>query len=199
MEPLHIGLFIGGTSGAGADEQAAADAPAETSWLELATAIKDTKRSIRCLWLRVKRREGDGSLVALRALGRGLVGATSIDSLVFEEAGLGTDQLACLRDYLTGNTTLRGIKFLRTHIDSSSPAVLTDFFVGNHSLKVLDLTSNPRVDDDTVREILGAILRNGACRLETLNIFEKEEAPPDVPGISESGVEFITTFVSRSK
>lgn len=206
-EALHIGLFLGEnvTHHDVAEQPAESDLIlAESSWVELAMAIQKTQRSIRCLWLRFKSEDGherrnDTALAAFRALGRGLIGATAIESLVLEDQGMGLDQLACLRDYLEGNTTLRGIKFIRTHLSGASSLLLNDFFSGNSSLKVLDLTCNPKVDDTTVTEILGAILRNDSCRLETLNVFEKLEGEADAGiGISESGVNFIASFVSRT-
>ena len=207
-EALHIGLFLGEnvTHHDLAEQGAESDLIlAESCWVELAMAIQKTQRSIRCLWLRFKSEDGnelryDTALAAFRALGRGLIGATAIESLVLEDQGMGLDQLACIRDYLEGNKTLRGIKFLRTHLSGASSLLLNDFFSSNSSLKVLDLTCNPKVDDTTVTEILGAILRNDSCRLETLNVLEKLEGEADAGiGISESGVNFIALFVSKSK
>lgn len=206
-DPLHIGLFLGGENNDVEQQQQAESESsstailAESLWVELATAIQQTKRSIRCIWLRVKGEGGDDTTItAIRALGQGLVGATAIESLVLEDQGIGMDQLEFLSEYMTRNTTLRGVKFLRTHLDTSSALLLNNFFCGNPALRVLDLTCNPRVDDETVRGILDAILRNGSCRLETLNIFEKMEGDADAEiGISEGGVDTIVSFVSRSK
>mmetsp|Transcript_6050 Transcript_6050/g.10457 ORF Transcript_6050/g.10457 Transcript_6050/m.10457 type:complete len:225 (+) Transcript_6050:86-760(+) len=204
-DPLHIGLYLDENAAHHDDEEQAESAiMAESSWADLATAIQRTSRSIRCLWLRIKNEGGnDGTdevLAAFRALGQGLIGATAIESLVLEDQGMGMDQMVCLREYLARNTTLRGIKFFRTHLDTSSSLVLNDFLVGNSALRVVDLTANPRVDDETVRRMLGAILRNSGCRLETLNIFEKLEGEADANiGITESGVNFIASFVSQSE
>eukprot|EP00571_Detonula_confervacea_P015148 CAMPEP_0172308182 /NCGR_PEP_ID=MMETSP1058-20130122/8865_1 /TAXON_ID=83371 /ORGANISM="Detonula confervacea, Strain CCMP 353" /LENGTH=505 /DNA_ID=CAMNT_0013020545 /DNA_START=37 /DNA_END=1554 /DNA_ORIENTATION=- len=204
-EPLHIGLYLGNDAAVhhhdGEEQAESVTILTESSWIELATAIQQTARSIRCMWLRVKIEGGndrldDTALAAFRALGQGLVGATAIESLVLEDRGMGVNQLSCLREYLARNTTLRGIKFLRTHLDTPSSLLLNDFFVGNSALRVLDLTANPRVDDETIRGILGAILRNDACRLETFNVFETLEG--DADGISESCVGFIASFVSRT-
>ncbi|KAL7546173.1 hypothetical protein ACHAWF_009515 [Thalassiosira exigua] len=204
-EPLHIGLCLGNHASHdddGEQEQPESAFAAISSWSELASAIQQTRRSVRCLWLRVESEgahvESDDILAALRALGKGLVGATAIESLVFEGQGIGIDQLLCLRAYLTRNSTIRGIKFLRTRLDAQSSLVLNDFMVGNPSLKVFDLTGNPRVDDETVSTILRSILRKHD-RLETLNIFETVDEVVDAgTGITESGVEYIASFVSQT-
>ncbi|KAL7529663.1 hypothetical protein ACHAXR_003083, partial [Thalassiosira sp. AJA248-18] len=201
--PLHIGLYLGENAHQDEDEQVELTILAEQSWVQLATAIRETSRSIRCLWLRVKNEGGndltDTSLAAFRTLGQGLVGDSAIESLVLEDQGVGMDQLMCLREYLARNTTLRGIKFLHTNLDAPSSLLLNGFLVGNSALRVVDLTANPRVDDETVRVILGAIMQNSGCRLETLNIFEKLEGEADANiGITESGVGFIASFVSKT-
>lgn len=200
-EPLHVGLILGEGVGAHVEERpesAAAMLADESSWVELAAAIHETTRSIRCLWLRSDREVA--AAASFRGLGRGLVGAVTVESLVLEGRGIGPDELAFLREYLARNTTLRGIKFVRTHLDAPSSSLLNDFFAGNSNLRVLDLTANPRVDDETVREVLGAIMRNDDCRLETLNILENldEDAVAEVL-ISDSGVDFIAFFVSQSE
>jgi len=216
-EPLHVGLYLGGggenenVAGEDDDEPRLQDqeAAGESSWAELASSIRQTKRSIRCLWLRVGSGDGGGNdgwgdaatLSAMRALGRGLVGATSVESLVLEDRGVGPRQLECLHDFMAGNASMRGIKFLRTRLDAPSASMLGDFFEGDPTLRVLDLTSNPGVDDAVVESVLGAISRNGRCKLETLNLLERAEDEADAPGIgiSESGVETIVSFVSRSE
>jgi len=205
-DPLHIGLYLDENAAHRDEDQAESAIIAASSWVELATAIQRTSRSIRCLWLRIKG-DADGDddgnnddvAAAFRALGQGLVGATAIESLVIEDQGMGKDQMMCIQEYLARNTTLRGIKFLRTHLDAPSSLLLNDFLVGNSALRVLDLTDNPRVDDATVKGVLGAILRNSDCRIETLNIFEKLEGEADANiGITMSGVDFVTSFVSQT-
>jgi len=204
-DPLHVGLYLDETAAHhDGEDQTEAVIVAESSWADLATAIQRTSRSIRCLWLRIKNEGGDGArsdeiVAAFRAFAEGLVGVTAIESLVLEDQGIGMDQLMYLREYLARNTTLRGIKFHRTHLDTTSSVLLNDFLVSNPALRVVDLTANPRVDDSTIRGMLGAILRNNRCRLETLNIFETLEGEADADiGITESGVNYIASFVSQT-
>lgn len=218
-DPLHIGLYLGGgdqqvpgqgrggVEGGGVEESMELATTDEIkSWTELASAIRETSRSIRCLWLRVAKNDDESSddtasvLSAMRTLGHGLVGTTVVENVAFEDQGMAMDQLLCLREYLAGDTTIRGIKFLRTNLDAPSSLLLNDFLEGNSSLRVVDLTDNPRVDDKTVRVMLDAITRNRGCRLETLNIFEKLEGDAATIGITgESGVNSIASFVAQSK
>lgn len=205
-DPLHIGLCLDVSSANRDEKQAESPITSESSYAELAAAIQRTSRSIRCLWVQIKDDEagcggsGDGLLAAVRAFGRGLVGATAIESLVLEDRGMGMDHLVCFQQYLARNTTLRGIKFLHTSLDTPSSLLLHDFLMGNSALRVIDLSDNPKVDDETVGGILGPILRNGGCRLETLNIFENVEGEADDNiGITEKGVDFIASFVSQSE
>lgn len=205
-DPLHIGLSLGENAAQSndGDDQSDSTISAEESWSELATAIQQTSRSIRCLWIRIKNQAYDNGndaaqLAALCVFGEGLIGATAPESLVLEGQGVEMDQLTGLREYLARNTTLRGIKLLRTNLDAPSSLMLNNFLVGNSSLRVLDLTANPRLDDGFVGAVLGAILQNGGCRLETLNIFEEFEGDLDANiGVTESGVDSIASFVSQT-
>lgn len=187
-ELLNIGLYFGSTVSA---EQA-------TSWLALSRAIRQTTRSIRCLWLRFA--DGDESVLSmLRSFGQELVGCAAVQSLILENK-IGMAELLCLKDYLTSNTSIRGIKFLRTSLDTAAFILLRDFFAGNDSLKVLDVFANNGVGDEAIKELLGAILE-GKSRLETLNVGESNFGD-DVEGVSrvtESGVDAILSFVRRSK
>ncbi|KAL3782240.1 hypothetical protein HJC23_000303 [Cyclotella cryptica] len=187
-ELVNIGLYFGSTV---SEEQA-------SSWLALARAIRQTTRSIRCLWLRFA--DGDESVLSmLRSFGQELVGCTAVQSLILENK-VGMAELLCLKDYLTSNTSMRGIKFLRTSLDTAAFILLRDFFAGNGSLKVLDVYANNGVGDEAVREVLGAI-SEGRSRLETLNVGESNFGD-DVEGVSRvthSGVEAILAFVRRSK
>lgn len=200
-EPLHVGLILGECAGAHLEElpeSAAAMVADDSSWVELAAAIQKTTRSIRCLWLRADSEVA--AAASIRGLGQGLVGAAAVESLVLEGHGIGPDELACLREYLARNTTLRGMKFVRTRLDAPSSTLLNDFFAGNLNLRVLDFTANPRVDDETVRGVLGAIMRNDGCRLETLNILENLDGGADSEIlVSDTGVDFIAYFLSRSE
>ncbi|KAL7521351.1 hypothetical protein ACHAWX_006021 [Stephanocyclus meneghinianus] len=186
-ELLNIGLYFGSTISA---EQT-------TSWLALSRAIRQTTRSIRCLWLRFA--DGDESVLSmLRSFGQELVGCAAVQSLILENK-IGMAELLCLKDYLTSNTSMRGIKFLRTSLDTAAFILLHDFFAGNDSLKVLDVFANNGVGDEAIKELLGAILE-GKSRLETLNVGESNFGD-DVEGVSrvtESGVEAILSFVRRT-
>ncbi|KAL7480329.1 hypothetical protein ACHAW6_006025 [Cyclotella cf. meneghiniana] len=186
-ELLNIGLYFGSTVSA---EQT-------TSWLALSRAIRQTTRSIRCLWLRFA--DGDESVLSmLRSFGQELVGCAAVQSLILENK-IGMAELLCLKDYLTSNTSMRGIKFLRTSLDTAAFILLHDFFAGNDSLKVLDAFSNNGVGDEAIKELLGAI-SEGKSRLETLNVGESNFGD-DVEGVSrvtESGVEAILSFVRRT-
>eukprot|EP00804_Cyclotella_cryptica_P004329 CCRYP_017992-RB/>CCRYP_017992-RB protein AED:0.04 eAED:0.04 QI:158/1/1/1/0.5/0.33/3/2039/496 len=187
-ELVNIGLYFGSTV---SEEQA-------SSWLALARAIRQTTRSIRCLWLRFA--DGDESVLSmLRSFGQELVGCTAVQSLILENK-VGMAELLCLKDYLTSNTSMRGIKFLRTSLDTAAFILLRDFFAGNGSLKVLDVYANNGVGDEAVREVLGAI-SEGRSRLETLNVGESNFGD-DVEGVSRvthSGVEAILAFVRRTR
>jgi hypothetical protein len=185
---VNVGLFFGTSISA---EQA-------PSWIALAKAIRQTSRSVRCMWLRFA--DGDESVhTTLRSFGEELVGCASVQSLILENK-IGTAELLSLKDWLTNNTSLRGIKFLKTSLDLPSFVHLHDFFAGNDSLKVLDVFGNKGVGDEAIREILAAILEGGS-RLETLNVGENNFGE-DVEGearVSESGVEAILSYVRRSK
>jgi hypothetical protein len=186
-EFVNVGLYFGTTISA---EQA-------ESWLALARAIRQTRRPIRCLWLRFA--NGDDSVLStLRSFGQELVGCAAVQSLILENR-IGNAEIMCLKDYLTSNTTLRGIKFLRTNLDTSEFVLLHDFFAGDGSLRVLDVYGNKGVEDEAVREMLSALLVGGS-NLETLNIGESTfDDVEGVPRITESGVEAILSFVRRSK
>ena len=195
-EPLHVGLILG-EEGAGAHVEVTPVSTDDSSWRELASAIKNTTRSIRCMWLRA---DGEVSDAALRGLGQELAGAVTVESLVIEGHGIGPDEVTCLREFLENNNTLRGIKFVRTYLDAPSSMLVSNFFSGNPNLRVLDLTANPRVDDETVRGVLDAIMKNDGCRLETLNIIEDQDENEDFKAlISESGVDSIAFFLSQSE
>ena len=164
---------------------------------------------IRCLWLRLKstRHEEDdenNTDPAFYTFTSCLTSSSSsIESLVLEDSGIDINQMRCFHDFLSSNTSLRGIKFLRTRLDSQSSTLLTSFFVNNPSLRVVDFSYNPLVDDDTVRGILNALLQNKRCQLETLNIFERieeeEEDAGDGVGLSQGCVNYIVSFVQKSK
>lgn len=185
---VNVGLYFGTSI---SEEQALA-------WTALAQAIRQTSRSVRCLWLRFA--DGDESVHStLRSFGEELIGCASVQSLILENK-IGTAELLCLKDWLSSNTSLRGIKFLRTSLDIDSFAHLHDFFAGNPSLKVLDVFGNNGVGDEAIREILGAVLEGGS-KLETLNVGENNFGD-DVEGVArvtESGVEAILSYVRRSK
>jgi len=185
---INVGLYFGTSI---SEEQA-------QSWRALAQAIRQTSRSVRCLWLRFA--VGDESVHStLRAFGEELVGCATVQSLILEN-NIGIVELLCLKDWLVGNTALRGIKFLRTNLDVVAFVHLHDFFARNDSLKVLDVFGNNGVGDEAIKEILGAMLE-GRAKLETLNIGETNFAE-DVEGVArgtESGVQTILSYVRRSK
>lgn len=188
---VNVGLYIGASI---SEDQA-------PLWIALARAIRQTSRSVRCLWIRFAKNGDESVHGTLRSFGEELIGCTAVQSLILENK-IGTAELLCLKDWLTSNTSLRGIKFLRTSLDLSSFVHLHDFFAGNGSLKVLDVFGNDGVGDGAIREILGAILEGGS-KLETLNVGENNlEDDGDVEGetrITESGVEAILSYVRRSK
>lgn len=187
-KPLHIGLYWG---------DSISDAHAR-DMVALAKAMHQTTRTIKFFWLRFN--DGDERVRSVfSAFGKELIGAKSIASLVLEDT-VGITEIQCLRDFLVQNDTLRGVKFLRTNLGTSSFSLLRDFFIHNSALRVLDLSSNPRVGDETIREILCAV-QQGEPRLEVLNIGESNIDGNAVSsnGISEDGVEFIAKFVSKSK
>ena len=187
-EPLHVGLFLSGSIN---DER-------RSDFVALGKAIRQTSRSIRCLWLRF--RDGDESLLnAFRAFGAELVGATAIQSLVFE-GKVGTAEVQCMSGFFTQND-LRGIQFRRTDVDMSTFTMLRPFFSQTTSLKVLDMSQNPGVGDDCINLILVALLEGGA-RLETLNLGESNLdglEPGDSLRISGGGVFSIASYISKSE
>ncbi|KAL7518447.1 LOW QUALITY PROTEIN: hypothetical protein ACHAWX_003270, partial [Stephanocyclus meneghinianus] len=166
------------------------------------SAIRHTRRFVRCLRLRLK--EGYESTdhtphSVLCSFGQELEGCTSIESLILE-GKLGTNELECLKDFLV-QSTLRGIKFHRTEINHSSFLILRDFFIGNKALKVLDLSNNLFIDDKAILECIDALLRV-KVNLETFNIDcvrPGDDSHDDNCTISESGAELIAWFGSRSK
>lgn len=185
-EPLHIGLYLAGSI----DENRAHDL------VTLGKAIRQTSRSIRCLWLRF--RAGDESLpAAFNAFGDELLGATAIQSLVFE-GRVGTAEVQCLSGFFTLNE-LRGIQFRRTDVDLSTFTALKHFFSHTTTLKVLDMSSNSGVGDECINEVLDALLE-GEARLETLNIGENNlDGQPDQNGrVSGTGVASIASFISET-
>lgn len=186
-EPLHVGLYLAGST----NEERARDLKT------LGKAIRQTSRSIRCLWLRFK--GGDESLhTAFSAFGEELVGATAIQSLVFEGRA-GTAEVQCLSDFFTQND-LRGIQFRRTDVDISTFTMLRPFFTDTSTLKVIDVSSNPGVGDECVNLVLDALLE-GQTQLETLNIGENniDGEHDENSRVSGSGVASIASFVSKSK
>ena len=186
-EPLHIGLLLAGSF----SEERARDL------VTLGRVLQQSSRPIRCLWLRF--REGDESMHAsLGAFGDELVGATTIQSLVFE-GKVGTAEVKRLGGFLSHNE-LRVVQFRKTDVDVSTFIVLKPFFSLTTTLKVLDMCSNPGFDDDCVLNVLGALLEGGT-RLETLNIGENniDGAPDETKRVSESGVASIASFVSKGE
>ena len=169
---------------------------------ELASAIQNTPRSIRCLWLRFHDDVDEVTMSSFRTFGRMLVGAKAIESIVLEGNGVGSEQIVCLQEYLSSNKTLRGINFTDTKLDLSSSVLLRGFLACNCALRVLDLSSNARVDDDSIMTLLTAISEGGSS-LSTLNICEANfEGVEDVIGdngsITKVGVQTITTFISQT-
>ena len=205
-DPLHLGIYLDGNAtrhddavGLGVGQmESASTIIAESSWAELAEAIQETSRTIRCLWIRMGGDRSEDIDRAFRDLARALVGATHIESIVLEDEGIGGSQLECVAEYLARNFTVRGIKLLRTNADSRSSMMLNGFLSGNPALRVLDLTGNPWLRDETIGAMLGAVLQNRRCRLETLNIIEDFESGGGAC-ITESGVGSILSFVSQSK
>lgn len=186
-ESLHIGLHLAGSF----SEERARDL------VSLGRILQHSSRPIRCLWLRF--REGDESLLAaFGAFGDELVGAKTIQSLVFE-GKVGTAEVRRLGGFLSHNE-LRVIQFRKTDIDLSTCIVLKPFFSHTTTLKVLDMCSNPGFGDDCVLNVLGALLLGGS-RLETLIIGENilDGAPDEDMRVSESGVASIASFVSKSE
>lgn len=192
IDTLQIGLFF---SGQISDTHAA-------SLLELASAIQTTSRSIRCMWLRFKDDVDQVTMSSFRAFGQIIVGAKSIESVVLEGDGVGHEQIVCLQKFLDTNTTLRGINFTDTKLDRSSSMLLTDFLSGNSLLRVLDLSSNSGVDDDSIETVLTAISLGGS-QLSTLNICDAhfdgvEDLIGDNGSITTAGVRTITAFISQT-
>jgi len=187
-EPIHVGLYLAGNS---INEDRARDL------LALGKAIHQTPRPIRCLWLRF--REGnDALLAALRAFGDALVGATAIQTLVFE-GRVGTAEVHCLEDFFMQKHDLRGLQFRRTDVDTSTFIMLKPFFASTSTLKVLDMSSNPGVGDDCINDVLDSLLE-GETKLETLNLGECniDGQPDDICRVSGSGVASIASFVSKT-
>lgn len=186
-EPLHIGLHLAGSF----SEAKARDL------VTLGRVLRQSSRPIRCLWLRF--REGDESmLAAFGAFGDELVGATTINSLVFE-GKVGTAEVHRMGGFMSHNE-LKVIQFRKTDVDLSTFVVLKPFFSLTNSLTVLDMCSNPCFGDDCVLNVLGALLEGGT-RLETLNIVENnlDGAPDESRSVSEQGVASIASFISKGK
>mmetsp|Transcript_191 Transcript_191/g.332 ORF Transcript_191/g.332 Transcript_191/m.332 type:complete len:461 (-) Transcript_191:74-1456(-) len=186
-EPLHIGLSFGGTI---TDAQA-------SELVDLARAIRQSKRDIKFFWIRFN--EGDDSVFsAFNSFGRELVGASTISSFALED-NVGFEEVQCIRDFLILNDTIRGIKFLRTNLCHSSFSSIRPFFERNGSLRVLDVSSNFLVGDETIKDVLDAI-HQGCARLEVLNITENciDGDAISSNGISVRGAEFISSFVSKT-
>jgi len=139
---------------------------------------------------------------SFRKFGKMIVGTKAIESVVLEGDGVGYEQIVCLQEFLSTNKTLRGINFTDTKLDRSSSMLLTDFLSGNSSLRVLDLSSNARVNDDSIGNILTAI-SSGDSQLSTLNISDAhfdgvEDLIGDNGSITTAGVQRITTFISQT-
>lgn len=185
-EPLHVGLYLAGTI----NEDRARDL------VTLGKALRSTPRSIRCLWLRFK--AGDESLLAaFSAFGEELVGATAVQSLVFEGRA-GTAEVECLSGYFADND-LRGIQFRRSDVDMTTFDMLRPFLRDTNSLKVIDVSSNSEVGDGCVNIVLDALLE-GRTRIETLNIGENnlDGAPDGVNRVSGMAVASIASFIRKT-
>jgi hypothetical protein len=184
-ESLHVGLFLAGSVN---EDQ-------HRDYVTLGKLIRQSIRSIQCLWLRF--REGDESLVAaFTAFGDELVGSTAIQSLVFE-GKVGTTEVRCLDGFFASNE-LRGIQFRRTDADASTFTMLKHFFSQTSTLKVLDLSANPRFDDKCIIEVMDS-LHKGGTQLETLNVGEKFDGGPNESSrLSSDGISSIAFFISKS-
>lgn len=187
-EPLHIGLYLAGSS---INEERARDLVA------LGRAMRQTSRCIRCLWLRF-RTGSDTLLAALSAFGEELVGATAIQSLVFE-GRVGTAEVLLLKGFFTKNN-LRHLQFRRTDVDASTFTALKHFLLQTTTLKVLDMSSNPEVGDECISIVMDSLIEGGT-RLDTLNLVESklDGHPDEDTGISGCGVASIASFVTKSK
>jgi hypothetical protein len=188
-EALHVGLFFSRSI----SEQQAADL------IKLGKAIQQSKRIIRCLWLRF--RDGDESIcAALQAFGDELICVATIQSLVVE-GKVGPTEIKCLAGFFRNNK-LRGLQLRRTDIDASASPVLMPLFSGSSTLKVIDLSQNSKLGDVFVQDMLAALLE-GDATIETLNIGECDidaiEDDNEIHRISGSGVELIAGYVSRCK
>jgi hypothetical protein len=193
-DPLKIGLFF---SGYMSDTNSSA-------LVKLASAIKTTTRSIRCLWLRFQDDVDEVTMSSFRLFGQMIVGTKAIESIVLEGNGVGLEQIVCLQEYLSTNKTLRGINFTDTMLDRSSSMLLYAFLSGNSALRVLDLTSNSRVDDDSITALLTALSEGGSNNLSTLNICEAnfdgvEDVIGDNGSITTIGVRtIINRFIAQT-
>ena len=172
------------------------------SLIELASAIHTTQRSIRCLWLRFQDDVDERTMASFRRFGQMLVGTKAIESIVMEGDGIGYNQIICLQEFLSTNKTMRGMNFMGTRLDHSSSFLLTTFLSGNSSLRVLDLSSNAYMDDESIQTLLTA-LSSGGSQLSTLNLSEANfEGVEDVIGdnssITRAGVQTITKFISQT-
>ena len=187
-EALHVGLFLSGSF----TQQRRDDLAA------LGAAIRQSRRPIRCLWLRFKGATDESLLAAVRAFGTALEGATNVQSIVFE-GRVATAHVAGLAGFF-GSSQLRGVQFRRTDVDVSTFTTLRPFFLNAASLRVLDLSSNPGVDDACLGETLDALLEGGT-RLETLNVGETnlDAVVEERSGITSAGVASIASFVSNSE
>lgn len=186
-EPLHIGLLLAGgvTDGERADDL-----------VSLGRAVRRSSRRVRRLWLRFKGGGDDGVVrSALTAFGDELAGAATVQSLVFEGA-VGTDEVSCLGGFFA-NCSLRELQFRRTNVDASTFVVMAPFFQGSTTLKVLDMSSNPDVND----ECIDVILNSFGTRLETLSIGESniDGQQEGSSKISGRGVFSIASFISKSE
>lgn len=191
-DALQIGLVF---SGRISDNHA-------TALIELGSAIQITQRSIRCMWLRFQVDVDEATMSTFRRFGQMIVGTKAIESMVLEGDGVGLDQISCLQDYLFTNKTLRGINFTSTKLDRYASMLLTGFLAGNSALRVLDLSSNARVDDETINNLLTS-LSLGGTQLSTLNICEAnfstvEDLIGDNGSITTAGVQTITTFIAQT-
>lgn len=206
-EPLHVGLYLAGNGYATDACDRARDL------LALGRAIRETSRSVRCLWLRFRRGRNDENsyaslLTALRGFGEELAGSSAVQTLVFE-GSVGTAEVRCLRAFLLdGRCALRGLQFRRcAELDASTFLMLRPFFArSNSTLRGLDMSSNPGVGDECIGEVLGSMLE-GETRLETLSLGESEigggqqRADDDGgggDGVSGGGVASIASFASRT-
>ena len=186
-ETLHIGLFFAHS----VNEQQAAEL------IKLGTAIRQSERTIRCLWLRF--RDGDDSIYnSLKVFGDEIVGVASIQSLVIEGRA-GFVHMQSLTGFFHNNS-LRGLQFRRTDIDASASGILKPMLSQSKTLRMLDLSHNSKLSDDFFKAMF-IVLSEAESNIETLNICETNTDTADendgVQRISRASVAIIARFVGR--